>query len=74
MIAAILECSVLKLEDGQRLAGATVVIIMLIGHSAAPWLSALFRSLEGSFGSVVSLLVTRLVWPADPPQVADVPK
>jgi len=69
VMVAILVCSALKLEDGQRLAAATVVIVMLIGHTEAPWLSGLFRFLEVSFGIVVSLAVTRLVWPAHASQV-----
>ena len=68
VIAAVVVCSALKLEDGQRLAAATVVIIMLIGQSEPPWLSALFRFLEVSFGIIVSLPVTRFVWPAHAPQ------
>jgi len=58
-------CAALKLEESQRLGAATVALIMLIGHPEAPWLTAIYRFLEVSFGIVVSLLVTRFIWPAN---------
>ena len=66
VIITLLACAALKLEESQRLAAATVVLIMLIGHPDPPWLSAVHRFLEVSFGIVVSLLVTRYIWPAAP--------
>jgi len=65
VIMTVLVCSALKLEESQRLGASTVAIILLTGHPEAPWLSALRRFLEVSFGIVVSILVTRFLWPED---------
>jgi uncharacterized membrane protein YgaE (UPF0421/DUF939 family) len=60
----ILVSFVLRLEESQRLAAATVAIIMLIGRTEPAWLSAIYRFIEVSFGVVISLLIARFVWPA----------
>jgi uncharacterized membrane protein YccC len=37
---------------------------MLIGHHGAPWIAALHRFLEVSFGIVIAVVVSALIWPA----------
>ena len=64
VVLTVLICSVLKLEESQRLGAATVALIMLTGPPGAPLLSAIYRFLEVSLGIIVSLLVTRILWPS----------
>jgi uncharacterized membrane protein YgaE (UPF0421/DUF939 family) len=57
-------CTVLHLEDGLRLAAVTIAIILLVPHTGRPWVPALNRFLEVSFGIFVALLVAEFVWPS----------
>jgi uncharacterized membrane protein YgaE (UPF0421/DUF939 family) len=61
---AFVVCSVLRLQESQRLATVTVAILMLIGRLNSPWMIALDRFLEVSIGIVVALLVSIVLWPA----------
>jgi uncharacterized membrane protein YgaE (UPF0421/DUF939 family) len=63
VVITILVCASLNLEDSQRLAAATVAIIMLIPHSEAAWRTGIFRFLEVSIGIISALAVARLIWP-----------
>jgi uncharacterized membrane protein YgaE (UPF0421/DUF939 family) len=56
-------CSLLGLADAARLAGVAVAIVMLIGHPVHPWIAPLHRFLEVSFGIVIAVLVSALIWP-----------
>jgi uncharacterized membrane protein YgaE (UPF0421/DUF939 family) len=64
VFATVLLCTVLHLEDGLRLAAVTVAIVLLIPHSGHPWVPALNRFLEVSFGILIALLVAEFVWPS----------
>jgi hypothetical protein len=57
-------CTVLHLQEGLRLAAVTIAIILLIPHAGHPWVPALNRFLEVSFGILVALLVAEFVWPS----------
>lgn len=56
-------CALFRLPDSYRFAGITLAIIMLIPHTAAPWIVALHRFIEVSIGIVVGLAVT-VIWRA----------
>ncbi len=51
-------CAVIGRWETYRFAGVTVAIVMLITHHGTPWMVALHRFLEVSFGIVVAFLVT----------------
>lgn len=55
-------CALFKLPDSYRFAGITLAIIMLIPHTAGPWIVALHRFIEVSIGIVIGLAVT-VIWP-----------
>jgi uncharacterized membrane protein YccC len=55
-------CALLHLQNSYRFAGITLAIVILIPHTAAPWVVALHRSIEVSIGIVVGLAMTA-VWP-----------
>jgi uncharacterized membrane protein YccC len=55
-------CILLRLESSYRFAGITLAIVVLIPHTAAPWVVALHRFIEVSIGIVVGLAVT-VIWP-----------
>jgi uncharacterized membrane protein YccC len=55
-------CALLHLQNSYRFAGITLAIVILIPHSAAPWVVALHRSIEVSIGIVVGLVMTA-AWP-----------
>lgn len=57
-------CGLLGFADAARLAGVAVAIVMLIGHPMHPWIAPLHRFLEVSFGIVIAVLVSGLLWPA----------
>lgn len=59
----VLVCALLGFADAARLAGVAVAIVMLISHTGKPWTVALHRFLEVSFGMVIAVLVSALVWP-----------
>jgi uncharacterized membrane protein YccC len=46
-----------------RLAGVAVAIVMLASHPTRPWIAALHRFIEVSFGIVIAVLVSALIWP-----------
>ena len=71
LVVTMLICAILNLEDSQRLACSTVALIMLIGHPEAPWLEGLQRFSEVTFGILVSLAVTRLIWPQHSQQMVE---
>jgi len=51
-------CAVIGRWETYRFAGVTVAIVMLITHHGTPWMVALHRFLEVSFGIVVAFVVT----------------
>ena len=59
----VLVCALLGFAEAARLAGVAVAIVMLTGHTGNPWTVALHRFLEVSFGIVIAVLVSALVWP-----------
>jgi len=62
----VLVCALLGFAEAARLAGVAVAIVMLIGHPGAPWIAALHRFLEVSFGIVIAVVVSVLIWPSRP--------
>ena len=56
-------CTILHLEDGIRLAAVTIAIIMLVPNTGRPWVPALNRFLEVSFGILIALVVAEFVLP-----------
>jgi uncharacterized membrane protein YgaE (UPF0421/DUF939 family) len=60
----VLFCAVLGLAESARLAGVAVAIVMLVSHPGKPWTAALHRFMEVSFGIVIAVLVSTLIWPA----------
>ena len=64
VFVTVVVCTILHLEEGLRLAAVTVAIIMLIPHTGRPWVPALNRFLEVSFGIFVALVVAEFVWPS----------
>jgi uncharacterized membrane protein YgaE (UPF0421/DUF939 family) len=63
-------CAVLGFADAARLAGVAVAIVMLVSHVARPWVAALHRFLEVTFGIVIAVLISVLIWPARNRQAA----
>jgi uncharacterized membrane protein YgaE (UPF0421/DUF939 family) len=59
----LLVCGFLGLADAARLAGVGVAIVMIVGHSGRPWLVAIHRFLEVSFGIVIAVLFSAVDWP-----------
>jgi uncharacterized membrane protein YgaE (UPF0421/DUF939 family) len=59
----VLVCGLLGFEDAARMAGVAVAIVMLTSHPGHPWIAPLHRFLEVSFGIVIGVLVSALVWP-----------
>src|SRR5271169_765195 len=57
-------CTILHLADGLRLAAVTIAIIMLVPNTGRPWVPALNRFLEVSFGIFIALLVAEFVLPS----------
>src|SRR6202522_3378716 len=57
-------CTILHLEDGKRLAAVTISIIMLVPNIGRPWVPALNRFLEVSFGILIALVVAEFVLPS----------
>ncbi len=55
-------CALFRLQNSYRFAGITLAIVMLIPHTAPPWIVALHRFIEVSIGIIVGLAVTA-VWP-----------
>lgn len=53
-------CATLHLQNSYRFAGITLAIVILIPHTAAPWIVALHRSIEVTIGIVVGLAMTAL--------------
>jgi uncharacterized membrane protein YgaE (UPF0421/DUF939 family) len=63
----VMVCALLGFEDAVRLAGVAVAIVMLVGHPGRPWIAALHRFLEVSFGIVIAVMVSVLIWPSRAP-------
>jgi uncharacterized membrane protein YgaE (UPF0421/DUF939 family) len=61
---AALFCIPKRLRDSYRLAGATVVSVMLSTKFTSPWATALERFVEVALGIVVALLIARTMWPS----------
>ncbi len=63
---AVLICMVIPevmgLKSAGRLAGVTTTIILLIPSTASHWEVARYRFLEVSFGIVVALVVSQVLW------------
>jgi uncharacterized membrane protein YgaE (UPF0421/DUF939 family) len=60
----VLLCALLGFADAARLAGVAVAIVMLVGHPGSPWIAALHRFLEVSFGIVIAVAISVLIWPS----------
>ena len=60
----VLVCALLGLAEASRLAGVAVAIVMLVSHPGRPWIAALHRFLEVSFGIVVAVVISVLIWPS----------
>jgi uncharacterized membrane protein YgaE (UPF0421/DUF939 family) len=59
----VLVCGLLGFEDAARMAGVAVAIVTLTSHPGHPWIAPLHRFLEVSFGIVIGVLVSTLLWP-----------
>lgn len=57
IFCAILLCAIVGRWETYRFAGVTVAIVMLITRQASPWIIALHRFLEVSFGIAVAFVV-----------------
>lgn len=55
-------CALFRLQNSYRFAGVTLAIVLLIPHTARPWIVALHRSLEVCIGIAVGLVMTA-IWP-----------
>jgi uncharacterized membrane protein YgaE (UPF0421/DUF939 family) len=64
----VLVCALLGFAEAARLAGVAVAIVMLVGHPGRPWIAALHRFLEVSFGIVIAVVVSVLIWPSRTPK------
>ncbi|HEY4949359.1 MAG TPA: FUSC family protein [Candidatus Acidoferrales bacterium] len=64
VFVTIVLCTILHLEDGIRLAAVTIAIIMLVPNTGRPWVPALNRFLEVSFGILIALVVAEFVLPS----------
>ncbi len=64
VVVTIVLCTILHLEDGIRLAAVTIAIIMLVPNTGRPWVPALNRFLEVSFGILIALAVAEFVLPS----------
>jgi uncharacterized membrane protein YgaE (UPF0421/DUF939 family) len=63
-------CAILRIERAAyRYAGITLVIVMLIARTQAPWIVAVHRFVEISVGIAVGLILTA-VWPEPQPAAA----
>jgi uncharacterized membrane protein YgaE (UPF0421/DUF939 family) len=60
----VLICAFLGFEDAARLSGVAVAIVMLVGRPGRPWIAAIHRFLEVSFGIVIAVLVSMVIWPS----------
>lgn len=59
----LLICGLLGFAGAARLAGVAVAIVMLASHPGRPWIAALHRFLEVSFGIVIAVLFSAVPWP-----------
>jgi uncharacterized membrane protein YgaE (UPF0421/DUF939 family) len=57
-----LVCTLLGFAEAARLAGVAVAILMLVSHPGALWIAALHRFLEVSFGIVIAVVISVLIW------------
>ena len=64
----VLLCGLLNFAEAARLAGVAVAIVMLASYPGRPWTVALHRFLEVSFGIVIAVLVSALIWPSRNPK------
>jgi uncharacterized membrane protein YgaE (UPF0421/DUF939 family) len=64
VFVTIVLCTILHLADGIRLAAVTIAIIMLVPNTGRPWVPALNRFLEVSFGILIALAVAEFVLPS----------
>lgn len=60
----VLICALLNFADSARLAGVAVAIVMLIGGPGRPWVAALHRFLEVSFGILIAVFLSALIYPS----------
>jgi uncharacterized membrane protein YccC len=60
----LLVCSWLGLRESLRLAGVTLVLVMLSGEGAAPWLIAWQRFVDVVLGICSALLIQAVLWPS----------
>jgi len=59
----LLVCAFIGFAEAGRLSGVAVAIVMLVSRSGTPWITALHRFLEVSFGIVTAVAVSLVVWP-----------
>jgi uncharacterized membrane protein YccC len=63
VLAAGVICALLHLHrNAYRFAGITLAIVMLVAHTASPWVMAAHRFIEVGIGIVIGLVLTAL-WP-----------
>src|SRR5262249_2345196 len=60
----LLVCSWLGLRESLRLAGVTLVLVMLSGQKTSPWAVAGQRFLDVVLGILSALLTQTVVWPS----------
>ena len=63
-----LVCALIGFAEAGRFAGVAVAIVMLASRSGTPWIIALHRFLEVSFGIVTAVVVSLVVWPSRKPK------
>jgi uncharacterized membrane protein YccC len=63
VIATMLICQFMGLDQSYRLACVTVTIVMLIPHAGSPWSPAVHRFLEVALGNLIALVVTAIPLP-----------
>lgn len=72
MIGTGLVCLIAKVDrSAYRFAGITLTIIMLVPRTQSPWIIALHRCVEVSFGIAVALVLAA-VWPERIPETSQV--
>ena len=71
VLLCVLACSMLEFEKAGRLAAVTLTIIVLIKIDNGPGKAALARFLEVSVGIIVAMVVTHLVFPQRPAELAE---
>jgi uncharacterized membrane protein YgaE (UPF0421/DUF939 family) len=63
VMLTLLVCGLMGFADAARLAGVAVAIVMLASQPGRPWIAAVHRFLEVSFGIVIAVLFSAVPWP-----------